>query len=496
MNKRIYTLCLVLASLTTSIQAEELWVAGVKVSLGSDKTGTIAITGSHIKSGTVTYNYDTKTLTLNDATIERSGDDNRGLRSSVKGLTVKIVGYNNKITTTTAAGMRFEADATITGDGNLEIVNHESGIYVDKNVTLTINGTRSRIYNGWVDYLTILNRSSALCVTGKSYSSGGSVVVKGYTRFTVGTNGNHAVTDLKNFSVYSPAIVEMWDTKKAIVADVASFTWGTGMMITKPANAYFDSSKRTIVESGSSSGVKSGIEIHPVIPVNETYFPNANLRSWLKDQTNYHDGYLYDCDYNTLFDMIVPLKSINNLKGIEYLSVLRQLDCMCNDLNTLNVSKNTFLTYLECSINNLEQLDVSKNTYLTYLSCYLNRIKGAKMDALIASLPTVSSGEFCVVYDGLGEQNICTTLQVAAAKKKGWKVTCYKDGEKKEYAGSASGDANGDGYVTNADITSIVNYIIGKTVTGFKFKEADLNNDGTVDATDLVILINRLNGKW
>ena len=38
-------------------------------------------------------------------------------------------------------------------------------------------------------------------------------------------------------------------------------------------------------------------------------------------------------------------------------------------LTSLDVSKNTALTYLDCSHNDLTSLDVSKNTALTYLDC-------------------------------------------------------------------------------------------------------------------------------
>lgn len=42
------------------------------------------------------------------------------------------------------------------------------------------------------------------------------------------------------------------------------------------------------------------------------------------------------------------------------------------------------------------------------------------MDALLESLPTVSSGEMYVFHTLAGEENKMTTAQVAAAKAKGW----------------------------------------------------------------------------
>ena len=91
-----------------------------------------------------------------------------------------------------------------------------------------------------------------------------------------------------------------------------------------------------------------------------------------------------------------------------------------NQLTSLDVSGCTALTLLWCSRNQLTSLDVSKNTALKNMYCYQNKINGESMDALVASLPTVSSGNMFVIYYE-NEQNLMTTTQVAAAKAAGWK---------------------------------------------------------------------------
>ncbi len=50
------------------------------------------------------------------------------------------------------------------------------------------------------------------------------------------------------------------------------------------------------------------------------------------------------------------------------------LVCSDNSLSTLDVTKNTALTYLDCGYNSLTSLDVTKNTALTYLGCYYNSL--------------------------------------------------------------------------------------------------------------------------
>ena len=115
-------------------------------------------------------------------------------------------------------------------------------------------------------------------------------------------------------------------------------------------------------------------------------------------------------------------------------TALEILWCYNNQLTSLDLSKNTALKYLSCGGNQLTSLDVSKNTVLTRLYCYQNRIKGAAMDALVASLPTVSNYTMRVVYYE-NEQNVMTTTQVTAAKAKGW-IPLYYDGNTwVEYAG-------------------------------------------------------------
>ena len=109
-------------------------------------------------------------------------------------------------------------------------------------------------------------------------------------------------------------------------------------------------------------------------------------------------------------------------------TTLENLSCGVNQLTALDVSKNTALKTLSCPSNQLTALDVSKNTALTSLYCYQNQIKGTAMDNVINGLPTNTSGktyEFRVYLPSDYEGNVCTTIQVAAAKTKGWMPKYY-----------------------------------------------------------------------
>ena len=67
-------------------------------------------------------------------------------------------------------------------------------------------------------------------------------------------------------------------------------------------------------------------------------------------------------------------KGIVDMTGIEAFTSIKSLKCYANDIVTLDVTKNTALTYLDCNSNEIDVLDVSQNTGLTYLNCYGNNL--------------------------------------------------------------------------------------------------------------------------
>ncbi len=54
---------------------------------------------------------------------------------------------------------------------------------------------------------------------------------------------------------------------------------------------------------------------------------------------------------------------------------MTQLKCGNNELTSLDLSKNTALTWLDCSYNELTSLDLSKNTALKGLWCGNNPLQ-------------------------------------------------------------------------------------------------------------------------
>ena len=154
------------------------------------------------------------------------------------------------------------------------------------------------------------------------------------------------------------------------------------------------------------------------IKITATNFPDPVFRGYLYD--NYGaDGVLSDAEIDNVTQLSLSNKGVKTLEGIEFFPLLEKLVCSYNQLTSLDVSKNTKLTKLYCDGNQLTSLDVSKNIALRELSCYNNQIKGAAMDALVESLPTVSSGDMRVIC-AVNEGNVMTKTQIRAARAKGW----------------------------------------------------------------------------
>ena len=120
---------------------------------------------------------------------------------------------------------------------------------------------------------------------------------------------------------------------------------------------------------------ENGIAVQSAgVAIDGTNFPDANFRTVVKNFDTNKDGSLSDTEIAAVEEIACYDKGISNLKGIEYFTALRSLNCGRNQLTSLDVSKNTALTKLYCSNNQLTSLDVSKNTALTGLGCAGNQL--------------------------------------------------------------------------------------------------------------------------
>ena len=116
--------------------------------------------------------------------------------------------------------------------------------------------------------------------------------------------------------------------------------------------------------------------------------------------------------------------------------LLRELYVGNNKLTAIDVRNMKSLFSFSCYNNQLSELILPDSPKLYFLRLQGNRIKGAAMDALIASLPTKESKLYVIDSANSNEQNVITTTQVAAAKAKGWVAVDVATSQ--AYPGSAS----------------------------------------------------------
>ena len=99
-------------------------------------------------SGSVSYDPDTKTLTLDNATIERNSTDGTGIvNKTVSDFTVKLIGKNT--ITADLASMVLNQTSTITGDGSLYLTSKRFCGLDMEGASVTIDNTSLFVKGGY-----------------------------------------------------------------------------------------------------------------------------------------------------------------------------------------------------------------------------------------------------------------------------------------------------------------------------------------------------------
>ena len=135
------------------------------------------------------------------------------------------------------------------------------------------------------------------------------------------------------------------------------------------------------IENGVSAQDISAVQ-NVDIEINEENFPDPIFREFVKRfDKSPKDDKLSQSEIDAVtrinctgfFDKEDD-KKIKRLKGIEYFTSLKYLDCSYNLLTELDLSSNTALETLDCDKNRLTKLDVSSNMALETLRCYQNQL--------------------------------------------------------------------------------------------------------------------------
>ncbi len=106
------------------------------------------------------------------------------------------------------------------------------------------------------------------------------------------------------------------------------------------------------------------------VAINEANFPDENFRGYVKEKFDKNkDDSLSAAEIGAVTIISVTNPSTTSLKGIEYFTNLESLRAGGLNLTTLDLSKNTALTFIDCSDTKLTTLDTSHNKELRTLTC-------------------------------------------------------------------------------------------------------------------------------
>lgn len=136
--RTLHTLLLVIAATlwTGRIDAQQLEIDGIAVNTTNDAT----LTGAWLKSGNVSWNATTKTLTLDNAKIENSSTPYYTLLVSGLDITIKLIGSSDIRSTSDEAVRLMNSKTTITGGGTLKVNAGFTAVFLHHDATLTIDG--------------------------------------------------------------------------------------------------------------------------------------------------------------------------------------------------------------------------------------------------------------------------------------------------------------------------------------------------------------------
>ena len=173
-------------------------------------------------SGSASYDPDTKTLTLDNATIERNSTDGTGIvNKTVSDFTVKLIGKNT--VTADLASMVLNQTSTITGDGSLYLTSKRFCGLDMENASVTIDNTSLFVKGGYGIAGFIGAKSEVLTVRNSHVEAEGS--------------GSGSITLISDLILDNCAI-------------------------TQPVGAKFDTDQKAVVLNGEV--LKSKVVIEPV----------------------------------------------------------------------------------------------------------------------------------------------------------------------------------------------------------------------------------------
>ncbi len=340
------------------------------VAVNSDNYSNVK--GSNIKAYdtskpySVVYDPSTKTVTLNNVIIERTGNDNRCIyNENCDGLTVFFSTSDSYLSSTTCAPIRLEANTTFTCEALVQVSVH--GTDGDANCLYATDGaTVTFDHATFYMYLTGNSNPAISCS-----STTNEKIVFHHSRVSARSAGGSALSRFSSVTSNSSALLLRTGSETAYaMSNVKSFTMPTYPIMTIGYNnsissllnysytgtATFSTSKQTFVTSNNHDLPGMDIIISQRIIIDETTFPDATLRSWLAQKYN-NDLETYEIfelrTINVETSANAVLKNVEDWTGINYLVHLRRLWVQGGKTTTLRLHSNREFYHLRCYDNPL-----------------------------------------------------------------------------------------------------------------------------------------------
>ena len=141
-------------------------------------------------------------------------------------------------------------------------------------------------------------------------------------------------------------------------------------------------------DDNGGSGPNPGPAVQPV-DVSEANFPDPVFREYVKQFDTNVDGVLSVSEIETVNTINVEDLGISSLKGIGYFVNLGGLYCENNNLTSLDLSGNPYVSALLCEGNRLASLDLSNTPHMMFLHCSRNNISSIDVSACEALVDVI-----------------------------------------------------------------------------------------------------------
>ena len=328
------------------------------------------VRGSNIKANnenqpySVVYNPSTKTVTLKNVKIERTGNDNRCIyNENCDGLTVMFETSDSYFSSTTCAPIRLEANTTFTCEALVQVSVYGTDgdancLYATDGATVTFDHATFYMY---------LSGNSNPAISCSSTTD--EKIVFHHSRVSARSAGGSALSRFSSVTSNCSALLLRTGSETAYaMSNVKSFTMPTYPIMTIGYNnsissllnysytgtATFSTSKQTFVTSNNQVLPGMDIIISQRIIIDETTFPDATFREWLSQKYN-NDLETYEIfeirTINVEASGNAVLKNVKDWTGINHLVCLRRLWDQGGKTERLRIVSSREFYHLKCYDN-------------------------------------------------------------------------------------------------------------------------------------------------